>query len=365
MNLPTGSEHAAFLNHESGSVCTVGRGSEGQLGHGDDETQNLREVEALPRCVMVGGGSNFTACVTIDGDLYCFGHNNHGQLGQGHVNDLNKPHRVQGLPPIQSLACGDHFTVCVGRNSTVWSFGYNYFGQLGLGHTGDALSPVQVVLPDGIGARKVACGGNHTLILGTDDRVYGCGKDGFGLVHEQGISLPTLVPLPVPIESVHCGNGFSVLRTAEGSLWSAGDNTFGQLGVAQRQGHQFQEIPGLNVVEVSCGREHVVAIDYDGSLWGWGHSGFGQLSPITFMKQSKPLLLYRNVRGMVTGHYSTIIRTMEDQVMVCGYNEHGQLALGHKRHSVPVWTKNAKILAEMIHPASFPRPKSAMSSNVN
>merc|ERR1712130_666105 len=83
---------------------------------------------------MISAGTNFTACVSTTGELYCFGQNNMGQLGEGHREDSCTPQQVPGLPPIQSVSCGRSHLLCVGQDSSVWAFGQNDHAQLGLGH---------------------------------------------------------------------------------------------------------------------------------------------------------------------------------------------------------------------------------------
>lgn len=68
-------------------VRTFGRGSSGQLGHGDRVSQNVpKVVETLKgkhRIVQVAAGDRHTAVLTAEGEVLTFGNGTWGQLGHG------------------------------------------------------------------------------------------------------------------------------------------------------------------------------------------------------------------------------------------------------------------------------------------
>jgi alpha-tubulin suppressor-like RCC1 family protein len=96
---------------EDGALYTFGRGSEGQLGHGDTETQTAPKLVEMQewvarRIVSVACGSYHTAVVLEDGALYTFGDGDDGRLGHGDTENRPTPTRV-ALPAAaqsQSLA---------------------------------------------------------------------------------------------------------------------------------------------------------------------------------------------------------------------------------------------------------------------
>ena len=78
----------------------------------------------------------------------------------------------------------------------------------------------------------------------------------------------------------------------DGSLWTWGFNTSGQLGTndATTRSTPVTTFSGGNTwKQVSAGRNHTMAIKTDGSLWGWGGSGYalgnndntGRSTPVT------------------------------------------------------------------------------------
>jgi len=93
----------------------------------------------------VAAGQRHTACLSTDGQVFCFGLGNMIQLGQGNQENVNTPQLVSDLPPIAAVECGEFSTLCVSRDGSLWAFGDNRAGQLGLGHTRGVLVPTRVM----------------------------------------------------------------------------------------------------------------------------------------------------------------------------------------------------------------------------
>ena len=86
-----------------------------------------------------------TSCYLIDfeGNLWTFGHNEHGQLGHGETTDKNTPKIISTLMNIRQISygcCGFHFFAKNSQNQ-IFVTGSNNHGQLG---TGDTQRPVSI-----------------------------------------------------------------------------------------------------------------------------------------------------------------------------------------------------------------------------
>lgn len=167
----------------SGSAMCWGDGALGQLGTGSWTNRSLpTPVAGLGTGVeAVAGGGHHSCAVRSGGDVWCWGLNASGQLGDGTRRDRAVPTRVEGLPPVRSLALGGDFTCALDEGSQVWCWGANQFGQLGDGTTRDRATPAVVSGSSGIvelvvaerhacartEAGEVACwGGNESGQLG-------------------------------------------------------------------------------------------------------------------------------------------------------------------------------------------------------
>ena len=76
--------------------------------------------------------------------LWSWGQNNFGQLGQGNTTNYSSPKQVGALTSWSSVSCGYANTVSIKTDGTLWSWGNNGYGQLGLNNTTNYSSPKQV-----------------------------------------------------------------------------------------------------------------------------------------------------------------------------------------------------------------------------
>ena len=116
--------------------------------------------------------------------------NSDGQLGNGTTTDSLKPVRVKGLPssPVTSISAGPSSSTALLKNGQVWGWGNNKAGQLGNGTTKNVNKlPVEATaLPTGVTFTYVATGGDHSLGLDSAGDVYAWGNDGRGQLGDAG-----------------------------------------------------------------------------------------------------------------------------------------------------------------------------------
>jgi alpha-tubulin suppressor-like RCC1 family protein len=140
------------VSHEGVPQCW-GSNAFGELGRG------IAGGNALSPAPIVGmpsegfsrvfAGTLSTCGVTPSGTLWCWGDNEHGQLGQGYVGgQLSTPSMVQGLPAVSEVALGLSHVCAVTSNEGIWCWGENDMGQVGIGGAGpDVSTPMRVVFP--------------------------------------------------------------------------------------------------------------------------------------------------------------------------------------------------------------------------
>jgi alpha-tubulin suppressor-like RCC1 family protein len=118
-------------------------------------------VQGLPAGVeKITAGTRHT-CAIASGAAYCWGANGHGQLGNGtsgaaNISDMSSyaPVPVQGLTSgVTAISAGAYpdpagvDMTCAIANGDVYCWGNNYYGQLGNGTTTDSSVPVKVQFP--------------------------------------------------------------------------------------------------------------------------------------------------------------------------------------------------------------------------
>ena len=178
---------------------------------------------------------------------------------------------VQGrrFSPLQvaSVSCGQYHTALATTEGEVYAWGSNSDGQLGQGDTEDRRIPHAVPAEYGALVVQVACGGRHTLALCADGRAWGWGCNGHKQAGARGGS--PLRPLMVSLLSstrlvqVACGGAHSAAVTADGALITWGKNQNGQLGHGKASpSEEPQAVKALphRVAWVACGGAHSAAM---------------------------------------------------------------------------------------------------------
>src|ERR1700677_2905911 len=110
------------------------------------------------------------------------------------------PTTVIGLPssPIVAISAGQATSLVLLANGQVWTWGENQYGNLGDGNTTDSDVPVQVQLPSA--AAQISAGGDgnsngQSLALLTSGTVYGWGDDKWGQLGNGTTSTVNTVPV--------------------------------------------------------------------------------------------------------------------------------------------------------------------------
>jgi alpha-tubulin suppressor-like RCC1 family protein len=219
--------------NESGQLCT----GSNVLHKEPIELKNISGVAA------VAGAGPHLLYLMDDGSLEACGANLQGELGDGTFQDSATPVRVTGLPssPIVAITAGELTSTVLLQNGQVWDWGYNKWGQLGDGTTSNSDVPVQVDLPTR--ARQVYTGGDavkngQSLALLTDGTIWGWGNDKWGQLGNDTTSpaepIPvraTALPAGVKFTFVASGGSHSLALASNGDVYGWGNNNEGQVGV--------------------------------------------------------------------------------------------------------------------------------------
>ncbi|XP_058885308.1 E3 ubiquitin-protein ligase MYCBP2 isoform X11 [Acipenser ruthenus] len=118
------------------------RQEEGRDGSGERGDKDASKITTYPpgavrfdcalRAVQVSCGFHHSVVLMENGDVYTFGYGQHGQLGQGDVNSRSSPTLVQALPgPSIHVTAGSNHTAVLLMDGQVFTFGSFSKGQLG------------------------------------------------------------------------------------------------------------------------------------------------------------------------------------------------------------------------------------------
>lgn len=277
-----------FVIDTSGALWAWGNNYKGALGTGDTvDRSSPVQIGALTNWNTVDSGYNHTISIKTDGTLWSGGHNGSGELGLGNTTSYSSPKQVGGLTNWLKISCGNYHNIAVKTDGTLWSWGavFNSAGWLGLGDGSSRSSPVQIGT---LTTWASSAGGyDHSFAIKTDGTLWAWGKNGQGQLGLGNINdnySPNQVGALTNWSSVSAGSRqFTVAIKTDGTLWTWGNNGYGQLGLGNKTSYSSpKQVGSLTTwLSVSAGGYHIAAVKTDGTLWTFGRGSEGQLGDQT------------------------------------------------------------------------------------
>ena len=337
--IAAGSNHTCLVT-TNGSVLCWGANYVGQLG---DNTTTERvtpiTVTGLSSPVQaIATGTDHTCAVTTGGDVYCWGYNTYGQLGNGTTTDSLTPVTVTGLiSPIQAIAAGPNHTCAMTAGGGVQCWGANWSGQLGDGTFTNSFTPVAVT---GLSStvQAITTGSGHTCAITTAGGVQCWGYNGFGQLGDDTFNsspMPvTVTGLSSPVQAIAAGDDHTCSVNTSGGVHCWGYNDYGQLGNGTTNDSLTPAaVTGLisPAQVIAAGDEHTCTVTIDGGVICWGYNYFGQLGDGTRGFQPVPIMvagLSSGIQATAAGFNHSCTVTNAGGVLCWGDNYSGQLGDG-------------------------------------
>lgn len=324
--LGSGMEHSCTLAQPGGVLCW-GRNTMGQLGNSQVVSSEIAiPVQGLPTeiaSVAVGG---FHSCaLSVSGNVWCWGSNQSGELGVGSgVISSVQPVQVSALSGrVNAITAGDHHSCALMATGDVWCWGLNGSGQLGDGTTINRSTPVQVF---GINSVvSVDAGSEHTCSLLVTGQVH-CWGNGFNGELGEGANIvrrfPTMVKnLGVSTKSISSGGQHTCALSISGAVTCWGNNISGQLGDGSYTSRSLPvSVTGLtgSVTDVVAAHSHTCALLDTGMVRCWGSNSYGELGNGLQSSSSTPVVvsgLTDSVAASASNNRSCALKT--DGSLMC------------------------------------------------
>ena len=278
-------------------------------------------------------GYDHTCAISDSGDLFCWGENSFGQLGNSASEILDRAYLVTELEldPV-SVSAGQWHTCAILEGGEIGCWGDNRFGQLGItsNQTESLTRPISLPSP----ALAISAGHSHSCAILSINEVYCWGANSFGQIgiNSTGISVePAKVPLPLgktPI-GISSGSSHTCSVMGDGSAYCWGANHQGQLGNGKLTSSNVpvQVSSGQKLVAISSGYSHSCSLSINGTISCWGSNHYGQIGDGTRLSKRVPTKIdYLNSEeaiGISTGFSHTCAVT-SDNLYCWGANQHGQ-----------------------------------------
>ena len=288
--LAVGSQHSCVLV-EGGEVWCWGYATDGALGAGPDITSADVPVRALlPRpAVAIDAGFEGTCAITDDGDAWCWGRNESGEVGDGTTENRFEPTLVTGLArPAVGISRGHDHACALLDDGSGWCWGDNTVGELGIGrHVGGATSEPRPVQIRGVPALvAVSAGAGFTCALSNAGGAWCWGTSVFDVLGRLGdydARTPGLVEgLDAGVDVVEAGdNQACAIRSGELLCWGLMNDLEASTDPVAALWPTPRPVDvGSALVQVSLANGyHRCARDETGTTWCWGNAEVRQLGP--------------------------------------------------------------------------------------
>lgn len=304
VSVASGEFHTCALT-EAGSAWCWGRNTTGQLGAATTEICPASEFGPVAACssvaVEVSGGHVFksieagnthTCGVSVAGDIYCWGSNQFGQLGNANLVTQPTPVLVQTPHTFQSVSA-DFGSTC-------------------------ALTTAGATLCWGM---------NHNLQLGSPSPETCSGR--------RCSTVPLSVAVPAASQ-IDVGLAHACVRTTVGDIYCWGWNVFGQVGTGTATGTAGPtRVAGGPWTSVSAGALHTCGVRDSGAGYCWGEAfGMGALGNGTQLRSFTPSLIAGNLSfSQIDATNANYVFTHSCAVTITGAaycwgaNRHGNLGV--------------------------------------
>jgi len=359
----------------SGSLLAWGWNGIGQLGDGTTLESSVPvavSAGAIPSGttitqIAVNGGHSLALSST--GQLYAWGGNFSGELGDGTNTESDVPVAVSAgaIGPgttITRIAAGNVYSLAVSSTGQLYAWGENEDGQLGDGTTTNSNVPVAVsagAIPPGTTFTQVSAGADNSLALSSTGKVYAWGYNNLGALGD-GTTANSDVPVAVSAGAIGPGttitqvsaaiNG-SLALSSTGKVYAWGYNNYGQLGDGTNTESDVPVAvsagaigPGTTIAQVAAGGFHSLALSSTGQLYAWGESEYGELGDGTNTASDVPVAVSAGAippgttfTQIAAGLHHSVALSSTGKVYDWGNGEEGELGDGTNNSStVPVAT---------------------------
>ena len=289
---------------QDGTVWSWGQNNDGELGLGNtteyDEPQQITDI--TEKITDVKTGYYHSIALTEKGEVYTWGYNGNGQLGNGTREDSLVPVKVTGLKNVTKVNAYKYMTIALTQNGEVYAWGSGYgakpvklnftrkiidvSGNLVLAENRKAYN-LDETKSYGKDLIKVVAGYNHYLGLTSDGEAYAWGSNSYGqLGNGNNTSSSTAVKVVTPdgksnmtnIVDISAGDSYSIITDKDGKVY-----TFGYYGdyrtantVHSNKPVEIQDLYKTELVAASEGG-HTAIVDWDGNVYTVGLNDYGQL----------------------------------------------------------------------------------------
>jgi len=294
-SVSAGNQTAAIKT--TGQIWTWGINFCGVLGNGAtvDQCSPVREFCSATNWCQVSAGAAVTGAINTSGELWTWGFNLCGGLGDGTLTSRCSPIREFCSATDWCQVSAGTFSSAVKTSGQIWAWGDNNCGALGNGTTTPRCSPVREISSSTDWCR-VSAGSLHAAAIKTSGQIWTWGRNFCGALGD-GATVTRCSPVREFCSatdwcSVSAGSYHTTAIKTSGQIWTWGRNFCGVLGngtTVTRCSPVREFCSATDWCGVSASCSHTSAIKTSGQIWVWGCNTCGSLGDGTTVVRCSPV----------------------------------------------------------------------------
>jgi alpha-tubulin suppressor-like RCC1 family protein len=353
--IAAGGAHSCALT-SIGELFCWGDDSSGQLGDGSAPHAFGQAVPALHDAVQVDAGKAHTCALDVRGAAHCWGDDSAGQLGDGGRTDRDAAVTVTALAGrnLVQITTGARHTCAVDDEGGAWCWGDSSHGQLGVPGLRGSAVPVRVSTRSGMRGPVVdiAAGRDTTCAVTAAGAAYCWGSDVYEQLgtgghsdRDEPVAVATKGPMRGKIREVTVGGTQACALGVEGQAYCWGS-------APRVKAEPVALNLGAALSEVSAGGEHICALDRGGRGFCWGEGAGGRLGSGYSTARAAPVGVTAGIplRDLDAGEEHSCAFDTRGYAYCWGAGADGQLGAGSTAAS-----------AVPVPVAGLPRPPGAVT----
>ncbi len=358
-----GKSHTQILT-KAGDVYVSGINTLGQLGDGTNtDTQTFKKLDTISDVYEVACGNTYSMAITNDGKVFGWGDYYHGtsairtktnsnipvQVGVNEflisTNEITIPNKETSKIEIQNSSELNVWNANTMNTAYVYSSinddvaSVDEFGNITAKEKGitwikvkevatgkEQIAVVRVTEEGSTAYTEVSSGKDFAISLKADGSIWSFGYNSNGELGNNsfvGTNVPESINIIKSYAKIESGDQFTLVLRNDGTVWSFGDNTYGELGTGDRNICKTPTmVKGLSdIIKIATGANHAVVLDKYGDVFVWGLNDVEQLGLGDTKTRDIPTKLNLNGKTIIdvaAGKNNTVLVTSDGEIIVYG-----------------------------------------------
>ena len=171
--------------------------------------------------------------------MWSWGNNTSGQLGNNSTTKGTNPQKIQieNNTKFKAIAAGEKFSLALDTDGNVWTWGENTSGQLGNNSTTNSRIPQKIQIENNVKIKAISAGREHVLALDTNGNMWSWGKNNNGQLGNNSTTnslVPQKIQSEVKFKDISTGSYHNMALDEKNNIWTWGNNYSYQLGNGTR-----------------------------------------------------------------------------------------------------------------------------------